>query len=925
MQATNAITLSKAVAPSHVASGGTVTYTLTLTNSGTGIAQVALTDTLATGFTPLVYTTTITVPGHGWDTESNAEMVVFAATAPVTEGVYANPVVTATYASEVLTLVNTAPITVTQPRVAVGKTAAPDPVQADAELIYTIRVTNTGDVPLTAVEVADALPAQTSTGDPTAWSVGVLNPGEVWEQTLPVTVGWGYSGTLTNTVAVSTAEGATDVYSMATLAQVTPAIEIQKHADPPVVEAGDPLTYTITVTNTGNVSLIPTVTDTLPGAVTPNDPLTWTFALTETSRVWQETVVVTAAWGYSGTLENHVEVMAPEGAQAQDAVTSNVIAEPDLAVAKQVALDDVVRAGEMVTYTLTVTNTGSAPLDATITDTLPTPVSPTGVLTWTALLDEPNAVWTTWFTATVDAEYAGPLVNEMEVSTAEGVGDTASVTVDAEISITSLDAVNDSPTLLGETTTLTAAVATGSNVVYAWDFGDGTGAVGAVVTHTYPAVGSYTAVVTATNAVDVVTATTVVTVTDVPIAGLVAENDSPTPLDETTALTASVEAGSNVVYAWDFGDGTGAAGAVVTHTYPAVGTYTAVVTAANDVNAVTATTVVTVTDVPITGAQLVNDSPTLLGETTTLTASVDTGSNVSYTLAFGDGTPPVTGTLVAGAAWPLTHTYAAEGVYTATLTVSNAESLAVVTSVVTVVDVEPITRLAAHNDGPTTLGRATTLSTTVETGTGITYAWEFGDGEEGAGAVTTHVYPAEGVYTATVTATNARGEATASTVVSITAPSYVIYLPLVLRSYTSNAPDLVVTDLTVTPEGGEYRVSVTVQNRGPQPVVYGNNFYVDLYIDREPAALLPGDVSWGAQGDWFGVNESHTFTELVTLGAGTHALYVQADTDNTVIEANEGNNRYGPVTVEVTGVQQLEERESPTALPGPRPTPTARP
>jgi PKD repeat protein len=442
-------------------------------------------------------------------------------------------------------------------------------------------------------------------------------------------------------------------------------------------------------------------------------------------------------------------------------------------------------------------------------------------------------------------------------------------------------------------------------------------------------VGSYTAVVTAANAVDVVTATTMVTITDIPITGLAAVNDSPTVLGQATTLTASVGTGSNVVYTWAFGDDGTGSGAVLSHPYGDVGTYVAIVTATNSVDVVTATTVVTITDVPVAGLALINDSPTPLSESTTLTASIESGSNVSYTLDFGYATPPIVGSLTPGVALPITHTYPAEGVYTATLTVSNTVGLLQATTVVTVVSVEPITGLQAHNDSPTTLGGTTTLSATVETGSGISYVWDFGEGTVGSGAVTTYVYPAVGTYTATVTATNMRGQATASTVVSVTAPSYAIYLPLVMRRYTSYAPDLVVTGITAERQGEVYAISVTVQNQGPRPVEYGNNFYVDLYIDREPEAFFIGDVSWGAQGDWFGVGESYTFiTDTVTLQPGTHLLYAQADTDNTVIETAEANNTYGPITVDVPGVQQAgEEREIPPTPPptGPRPTPTARP
>ena len=126
--------------------------------------------------------------------------------------------------------------------------------------------------------------------------------------------------------------------------------------------------------------------------------------------------------------------------------------------------------------------------------------------------------------------------------------------------------------------------------------GDGTAVASAVVTHTYPAVGVYTAVVTASNLVSSLTATTTVTVVDEAIAGLTAMNDSPTILGQITALSATITAGTNVSYTWDFGDGSLSQGRVVTHTYAVVGVYTAVVTATNSVSTVTTTTTVTITE-----------------------------------------------------------------------------------------------------------------------------------------------------------------------------------------------------------------------------------------------------------------------------------------------------------------------------------------
>lgn len=163
--------------------------------------------------------------------------------------------------------------------------------------------------------------------------------------------------------------------------------------------------------------------------------------------------------------------------------------------------------------------------------------------------------------------------------------------------ITGLNATNDSPTILGEVTTLSATITSGSLVSYTWDLGDVSFSLGETISHTYAETGVYTAVVTATNEIYTMTDTTTVVIVDEAITGLNAVNDSPTTLGDTTTLTATINTGSNVSYNWDFGDdsmmGTER---VETHIYEAVGVYTATVTASNSVTEipVLATTTVSI-------------------------------------------------------------------------------------------------------------------------------------------------------------------------------------------------------------------------------------------------------------------------------------------------------------------------------------------
>ena len=204
-----------------------------------------------------------------------------------------------------------------------------------------------------------------------------------------------------------------------------------------------------------------------------------------------------------------------------------------------------------------------------------------------------------------------------------------------DVPLEGLIATNDSPTPFGSSTVLTATVLTGTNPAYTWAFGDGATGSGAVTNHIYPDTGLFTALVTATNEANVITATTIVTITESSIIGLSASNDSPTHLGDVTTLQASVTGGSNITYIWALGDGTFNVGQVVTHTYPNAGYYTALVTATNVLNQLTATTTVTIPFEVFLTLPAANDPSVAPGTllTVTFTGDVAPGTVSTATLA----------------------------------------------------------------------------------------------------------------------------------------------------------------------------------------------------------------------------------------------------------------------------------------------------
>lgn len=83
-------------------------------------------------------------------------------------------------------------------------------------------------------------------------------------------------------------------------------------------------------------------------------------------------------------------------------------------------------------------------------------------------------------------------------------------------------------------------------------------------------------------------------VNEEPITHLSATNNGPIASGRTAVLTATIGSGTNVAYQWNFGDGVMGSKAVADHIYVKPGSYTAIVTATNSVNSLSAATLVTV-------------------------------------------------------------------------------------------------------------------------------------------------------------------------------------------------------------------------------------------------------------------------------------------------------------------------------------------
>ncbi len=294
----------------------------------------------------------------------------------------------------------------------------------------------------------------------------------------------------------------------------------------------------------------------------------------------------------------------------------------------------------------------------------------------------------------------------------------------------------------------------GGPTTWSWDFGDGGTSSAPSPEHTYDTVGIYTVALTVANAGGATTEITVDCISVLP--------PPPTPAftaDVTAGLVpltvqfADQTTGSPTAWSWDFGDGTSSQQQQPTHHYATVGLYTVSLTASNAGGAATETKMGYITVNPPPPVAAFSASPTT--GPIPLTVQFDdasTGAPTSWTWAFGDGGGSTARTP--------SHTYAAAGAYTVTLTVANAGGNHTLTKVGFVVATVPppvADFSAAPSQGTAPL---TVQFTDSSTGTPTSWLWDFGDGFTSAAQHPSHLYAAAGTYTVSLTASNSGGSNT---------------------------------------------------------------------------------------------------------------------------------------------------------------------
>ena len=261
----------------------------------------------------------------------------------------------------------------------------PASVDINSDVTYTIEVTGTGTGASTGVQLVDTIPAGMSlvssdpegtlASDQLSIQLGTQNPFET--TTVTVVLRANQAGDWTNSVAVSSTEGASaDAEAMTTVVQ--PILTLTK-TGPATALINESFAYTITVTNTGNgVAGNTVVTDTLPEGINhvSSDPAgtvseedgTVTWSVGDLNPGDASTITLRVMGTTAGEKMNTASATGDRVATSPQIQTTTTILVPAITVEKTGRT--AIFVGNQVTYTLTATNTGEAPLTGvTIRDT----------------------------------------------------------------------------------------------------------------------------------------------------------------------------------------------------------------------------------------------------------------------------------------------------------------------------------------------------------------------------------------------------------------------------------------------------------------------------------------------------------------------------------------------------------------------------
>ncbi|MBW4083828.1 DUF11 domain-containing protein [Paenibacillus sp. S150] len=416
--------------------GDTIIYTVNVSNTGNYPATATLTDTIPAGSTFVANSVLINgIPSPGSNPANGVSLGPLAAgasltavfsvvinTLPASQQLTNQAAVSNAYTLPDGRVFNRSSVSninqiwVSSPNVLVVKTAAATDAVIGDTVNYSIAVTNSGITPISNVVLSDPVPGGASfvsgsvvvDGTPlpganpaNGISLGTIAPGSTVQTTFGLLVNaLPVPAILNNQASVSFTSGAFSGASYSNILAIPvyqPFINIVKSADTLNATVGDTVTYFLNVTNTGNLPAVVTITDTIPpGAVfIPNsvllngvpqpgaDPASGlsigTVAPDASVTVTVTMQVTVASLPSPQQLANQASsaftFSPPDGRLLSGSSLSNVlvipVSSPDVTAVKSTPVIDAV-VGDIITYTIVVTNNGMVPVnDVVVVDPIP--------------------------------------------------------------------------------------------------------------------------------------------------------------------------------------------------------------------------------------------------------------------------------------------------------------------------------------------------------------------------------------------------------------------------------------------------------------------------------------------------------------------------------------------------------------------------
>lgn len=305
------------------------------------------------------------------------------------------------------------------------------------------------------------------------------------------------------------------------------------------------------------------------------------------------------------------------------------------------------------------------------------------------------------------------------------------------------------------TITFTGSASGAAPFTYLWDFGDGSGLIpGNPASHTYATTGYFTIKMIVTDANGC--KDTLIRPSYIHIGSLNANFTYPTTVCQGTGVVFTNTSDPHTSSYWNFGDGMGtSADENPIYGYSAPGTYVVSLTISDGTCTRTVTHTITVIAAPTGTFTITPERPCPPPVTLSYSATVSPGASVAW--SFGDG-----GTASGN---PATHTYGAIGVYTVTMTMTNAAGCTSSVSrtdtmynLLLMVGASPISGCVPLTVNFTAYAYHTVLAGGPYPYGPNTYSWNYGDGSSaGSGSAPTHTYTAAGTYYASCTVTTGNG------------------------------------------------------------------------------------------------------------------------------------------------------------------------